>query len=203
MNVLGIDPGLATGGMVLLESLTTRDRVIAAGSLVEKRGTAGDAKREVSEITDGLSGWGDREFAAAALRAERWIERFDPIFMEWSEKHGINKIAIESFVDQRSRAREDQQRLVRDRWKTPLLIGELATYLSSKGFTTASGGVTWQNAGVVIRQWSRELALLENRRARSEDVIFTGDHLVGNDHERKALAHAAALSLRIKRARKR
>lgn len=193
--ICGIDPGLATGGLVLVE-LGDVERVRASVSLVEKRGAVAEAKRQAKDLAAGLGGWSDIEFLAAALRTESWCGRLAETLDALEDEHGtIDVYAVETFVDQPSRAKK----VVRSRWMTPLVIGRLTALLAERGVTPANGGVVYQNAGVVIQQSQKELALLESRGRDKRDVLVEGDHLVSNDHERKALMHALALSLRIKR----
>ena len=179
------------------------DRVLGAVSMVEKRGVVKQAETEARRLADLLGGWSDLEYGAASLRVDRWMETFISGFEAIEDEHGApHYVAVESFVDQRSRAREEQQRLVKNRWMTPLLIGELAVYLADRGYTVANGRLIYQNAGTVIKQWATEIGMLENRRARgksAEDLLVVGDHQVSNDHLRKAFVHARALSVRVRR----
>lgn len=189
----GIDPGMRTGGIVLLQ--TDPEKVLAAYSMVETRGTTTAANAQTETILS--AGWGDKEFTSAALRANGWLERFKEILDEIEEVHGHVRVwAIESFVDQRSRAREEQERLVRKRWMTPLVMGLLAYELQERGYSVDDNTIVYQNAGVVIRQNNEEIARLANRRNKQLDVVVPGDHLITNDHTRKAFAHALSLSSR-------
>ena len=195
MNICGIDPGLASGGLVLVRS--PKDRVLLSKSLVEKRGAASRSKTEAKKRADLLGGWGDVAFTAAAARSENWVQQVREALDEIaSEGHSIDYFAIESFVDQPSRARQEKAGLLRNRWQTPLSMGRLAEELLRRGYSPEKGNVFYQNAGTVLTQWRTELGQLENRK-RGEDAVLPGDSLVSNDHERKALVHALALSLRL------
>jgi len=196
IKIGGIDPGLASGGFVVLESWP--DKVIAAYSLVEKKGGAKKARAEVDQLLTFIDGWSDNEFTAAALRALAWRDSFIAALDDFESNHGaVDVFAIESFVDQRSRAKEEKAQLIRNRWHTPLVMGHLAQVLEDRGATMRNHKVFYQNAGIVIRQWSTELSALKSRSDRSQDVVVPGDVAVTNDHTRKALAHAKALSLRL------
>ena len=166
------------------------ESVLAALSLVEKRGAIAAAKSIYTEATP--SEWGDKEFSVAALRATAWAEALINFLDQFErEQAPIDYFAIESFVDQRSRAREDKNRLVRNRWQTPLVIGLVQAALARREVTVANGRLVYQNAGIVIRQQADEIARLK------VGGFIPGDHLIKNDHQRKALAHALALSLRL------
>lgn len=197
--IAGVDPGLATGGFVIVD--TSGDRqVLAAHSITTDSKTRKEAENEAKRVAEDCGGWGDREFTAAVLRAERWVEQFERHLNEFDRE--IDFFAVESFVDQRSRAREEKQRLVRNRWHTPLVMGCLTCALERYGASTRNRRVLYQNAGIVIRQWSAELSQLAERANKTSDVVIAGDHLVSNDHQRKALVHALALDLRLKEARR-
>lgn len=192
--IAGLDPGLRTGGLVVVEK-TTSERVLASISIVEPAGAVAQARKRADDLAARLGGWSDREFLAAALRADKWCERLVSALDEIEVEHGpIDIFAVESFIDQPSKA----QRVQRKRWMTPLVMGQLAVVLRQRGSDVANGRVVYQNAGVVIRQWSAEIGLLaQRRRGATNSVVIAGDEQVGNDHERKALAHALALSLRL------
>lgn len=191
--VCGIDPGLASGGLVVIDALDG-DRVIAAYSLVEKKGDSKEARARAEEMAASLGGWGDKAFTSAALRSTSWIAKAEEALSEITKKHGIVAwCAVESFVDQPSRARKEKEGLLRNRWQTPLSMGALALVLSSFGLSLERGNLVYQNAGVVLPQWRDELALLESKKE-----VVAGDKIVKNDHQRKALLHALALSLRLR-----
>jgi hypothetical protein len=194
--IAGVDPGLASGGLVLIS--IQPNEVLAAISLVEKKGQRQAAQQEVKELAADLDGWSDKEFASAMLRAESWRDNFRIAVDQLLEEYGaIDYFAVESFVDQRSRAREEQQRLVSNRWQTPLAIGLMSQVLEQREITVRNQRLIYQNAGIVIRQWSTELSALKNRRRGQEDLYIPGDRQITNDHQRKAWAHAMALRLRV------
>jgi hypothetical protein len=196
--ICGIDPGLASGGLVLIDP-RDGDRVLDSHSLVERKGAVAAAKARAEELNGALGSWGDREFTAAALRSEDWCLRVKDFLEGLVEGHGpISYFAVESFTDQASRARQDKAGLIRNRWQTPLSIGGLADVLRGFGAEVGNGRLIYQNAGVVLPQWRSELALLESRVRGQEAGVAPDDHLVGNDHERKALVHALALALRLR-----
>jgi len=200
MRIAGIDPGLRSGGLVLVE--TDPERVLASVSMVEKAGESKQARAEAEELAEPLGGWSDKQFAAAVLRAERWMERFAAAFAELEKAHGrAEMIACESFVDQPSKAKKEKAGLLARRWQTPLLTGFLIPWLAARGYTVANGRLVFQNAGIVIPQFRSELAMLERGRAADKEAVVAGATLVGNDHERKALVHALALAIRVRRHR--
>lgn len=199
--IIGIDPGLATGGIVLIRvgSTGADDEVIEAFSMVEKKDLLNqDKKRAIDLIESGVNRWGDREFTLAMLRTDRWVKKAIAEISRWEDKYGqVEKIAIESFVDQPSRAKQ----IMKLRWQTPLLIGAFVERLKDLGYTEDQ--LIYQNAGTVLKQWQTELDLLKNdkrkKRARQVDpVIVKGDWQISNDHLRKALVHGLALAIRIR-----
>jgi hypothetical protein len=193
----GLDPGLASGGLTVLK--LPEEAVVFAASLVEKKGQAKEAAAAAQEIADDLGGWGDKEFIAAVIRAELWAEKLDLALTEFKDNHGpIDYLAMESFVDQRSRAREEKARLIRNRWHTPLATGLVLPILRQHDISLANSRLVFQNAGIVIRQLADEIGQLKRRKNKKEDIVIAGDHQITNDHLRKALAHALALSLRIR-----
>jgi len=198
MRIAGIDPGLRSGALVVVQSRP--ERVLASASLVEEGGAAREAKRRVTEIAEALGGWSDKEFASACLRADEWMRRFRQAFEAAEKEHGeIDYVACESFVDQPSRASQEKAGLLRKRWQTPLLTGYLNVYLAERGYTIENGRLVFQSAGVVIKQLAEELGVLKRGRPSARERVISGASLVRNDHERKALAHAMALRLRLAR----
>ncbi len=196
--ICGIDPGLASGGLVLLDA-GDGDRVLGSHSLVEARGAVSKARGEAEDLAAAWGNWGDLQFTSAALRSEAWCRRVREALDGMVKEHGpISFFAVESFTDQASRARQDKAGLIRNRWQTPLSIGGLADVLRDFGAEVSNGRLVYQNAGVVLPQWRSELALLESRKRGQESGVAPDDHLVGNDHERKALVHALALALRLR-----
>lgn len=195
--ICGIDPGLASGGLVVIDHLDA-DRVLESVSLVEKRGAVKAARAQAEDLAEKWGGWGDMQFTSAVLRSEAWCERVQTKLDEIEAAHGpVDFYAIESFVDQPSRARQDKAGLLRGRWQTPLSTGSLAVLLAARGADVRGGQVIYQNAGVVIPQWRSELAQLEASKGQDSGVA-PDDHKVGNDHERKAFIHALSLSIRLR-----
>lgn len=195
--IAGVDPGLASGGLVILDQ---EPQVIMAASMVEKAKGKAVSVDTANKLVSDLGGWSDKEFITAELRARAWVDAFSIIVDDFVLEHGpIDLWAVESFVDQRSRAREEKEQLLRNRWHTPLVMGLLIPVFEKHGATTANGKLVYQNAGIVIRQMSLEIATLKNRtRANKKDVVVRGDTVIRNDHQRKAFAHAYALSIRAK-----
>lgn len=201
--VIGIDPGLATGGMVLIKvgASDQKDEVIDVFSLVDKKSLIEADRQKSRDIINASSRpWGDRKFTETSLRVDRWVEMATAKIKEWEVKYkAIQAIAIESFVDQPSRAKQIMQL----RWQTPFLMGVLAARLKDMGYTPENGRVFYQNAGTVLKQWQFEIERLKkskrkNRASKDEWIIVKGDFKVTNDHLRKALAHGLALCIRIR-----
>jgi hypothetical protein len=191
LYVLGIDPGFGSGGMVGVEA--PAERVVFSRSLVTKA-SARRARRDLAQSLTarfGEDGWGDVDYTEADLQSLAWVEVAVAAIEEFSAAFAWPAyIAVESFVDQRSRARK----LIKDRWKVPHAIGVLSAALAPLGYTTVSGRLVYQDAGVVLRQFDAELARLDARQKPYPDgVVVEGDSLVGNEHERRALVHALAL----------
>jgi hypothetical protein len=221
--VLGVDPGLETGGLVALDA--RRLCVLEALSLAEPRPVRAKLRGEARKLLERRDGWGSLDYTHCDLRARFWAQRALAAVDRICEVHGaIDAVAVEAFLDQPSRARK----LIRGRWQTPHLIGRLLAGLEQRGLSVASGQVVFQDAGVVKTQLRFELAQLAARpsnnvvQAASEksaslgsgltlgdmttcsaaplepgDVVCAGDRLVGNDHVRDAFAHALALALRL------
>lgn len=187
--IVGIDPGLSSGGLVAVAGRS--ERVVAAHSLVGPGVPSRAVDAEGPPIT------GDRNFTLAMAIAARQAQRIAALLDQLAVAHRIVRVGIESFVDQRSRAREERGRLVKDRWKTPLVIGYTAALLAPRGFSTGDGTLVYQDAATVLRQFSDQLAALRDS-ARSEPVC-PNDHLLTNDHMRTAWAHAVWLAHRTGR----
>lgn len=173
-TVLGVDPGLATGGMVLIEA--EPERVIAVGRL---KTSASEGERVA----------GEKQFASAVARARVQAAALK----EFVAEHDPDFISIESFVDLASRAgRED-----RKRWTTPLVIGMMDAELRALG---VEGRVRYQNPSV-LQQFRVEInSLSEANRAkgkRSQDVLLPGDNLLSNPHLISAWAHASWRAARL------
>ena len=197
-RVGGLDPGLATGALVVIDR-GDRERVLACYSLVEKRGARAHALARAKELTEsfkgtGTKGWGDVEFLSAELRAKVWADRFFAAFDE-CETNGypIDILAMESFVD----LKQNANKMMKNRWMTPLIMGLLIEGLSNREITVESGRLVYQGSGVVLPQLKVERARLKARVKADRDLIVPGDRLVTTDHERSALSHALALSQRL------
>lgn len=192
-DLAGVDPGLRSGGLVFI-SPAGEGEIIDTHSLVEKPSERAGATQLVAELFQMRGNWGDREFSEAVIRAERWTSDFFVAFDAYCAEHGCPEaVAVESFVDQPSKAKKLQAK----RWQTPLLIGMLVPAFAERGYTVANGRLIFQNAGTVIKQHAAELIRLEERNNATFDIVVRNDHLLTNDHQRKAWAHADALSLRI------
>lgn len=187
----GIDPGLASGGFVVVKAARNEELVLFSRSLVPPRGTVSEAKIVSSTARARLNGWGDREFIEADSRARAWVLIFLAAWAEFEAEHGeIEIFAIESFVDLHSKAKL----MLKNRWHTPLVIGYLSAELRARGYTVENGRIVFQNPST-LAQFSYELASLDARKKPYPvDLVLRGDELVGNSHEARALAHALALA---------
>lgn len=187
--IVGIDPGLSSGGLVAVTGRS--ERIVRAYSLVGP-GVPTRASRSLAEPR-----LGDRNFTLAVRLAAAQAAKVAAIIGELRQLHRILAIGIESFVDQRSRAREERNRLLKDRWKTPLVIGHMGAALAAAGFSEEHGNLFYQEASVVLRQFSDQLAALAARaRGERDEPVCPNDHLLTNDHMRTAWAHAVWLSHR-------
>lgn len=108
MKIAGIDPGLASGGMVLLDH--AEDTVLKVKKVSAKKDT-------VIEVT------GDNEFTAAVIRAGKWVDIVEKTLREWQP----DLVVIESFADLNSKR---YRGFVQKRWQTPLVIGMLVSRLN-------------------------------------------------------------------------
>lgn len=183
MIIVGIDPGVSTGAIVAYNAAT--DSVCFALAASRSKSDRDAAKQAVSAMP------GSREFAAADLLAQAqattMLTAVDDIVAQFDLPH---RIAVEAFVDQRSRAREEKAQLLRDRWKTPLVIGHLSAGLAPRGFTVAAGTLVWQDAGIVQRHYATELAALRAGEF-GEPFLPQNARLLSSEHRRDAWAHAA------------
>lgn len=196
-RILGIDPGLRSGGAAYVELAGSSERVLAALSLVETEKQRKEAAGEAKRLKEGNSGWGDEKYTAVSLRAHRWRSEFIAFLDRISDEFGQpDLIAVESFIDQAQHART----LKANRYQTPHLTGLLEAALYERGFAVERGNLLYQDAGDVIPQHSSEIAALESRsRSKiNEFAVVPGDEVITNDHMRKALAHALAASLRVR-----
>lgn len=200
----GIDPGLSSGALVVVDALKENEIVAAYSFGKEKNKRLGE--QAAGKVLDSWGQWGDKEYLTAHLRAQLWIDELSAALDEIEEEHGeITAIAVESFVDQRSRAREEKSQLLKDRWKTPHVIGLIAQHLVSRDLSPESGRLVYQNAGLVIRRFASEIGALEEREratrkrdagnAPRRDSVVPNDVCITNDHQRKALVHALQLSI--------
>jgi len=177
--IIGVDPGLATGGIVLLRVVD--DQVLAADRF---------ARIQRGKTPESLPG-ADRAFADANRIAARRAAQLCAVIGAWQEQFGpIGCVALESFIDQASRGRA----LVKERWTTPLVIGHLAARLADQGYAEPDGTLVFQDAGMVLRHFQSELA----RMQAGEDGVTGGQELLTNEHMRSAWAHAAWLALRLR-----
>lgn len=197
IRILGIDPGLRSGGAAYIE-LADGERLIAALSLVETEKQRKEAASRAKAIKEENKGWGDATYIAVSLRARRWIDDFAAFFNEIREEFGAPElIAVESFVDQAQHAKKMMAR----RYQTPHVMGLLEAFLFDQGYSIDYRNLIYQDAGTVIPQLSSEIAALEERdRSKMKTfAVLPGDELITNDHKRKALAHALAASFRVRR----
>ena len=174
ITVCGIDPGLATGGMVLLQ-VEPEEKVLAVQRLVTK---PGDAARVA----------GEKQFAQAVGRARMQVETM----LGFLEEHKPDYISVESFVDLASR-KGRQDRL---RWTTPLVIGMLDAELVRLGL---SDQVRYQNPSI-LSQFRGEMGQLgdANKKRGRGDLLLPGDRLISNPHLLSAWAHASWRAERIR-----
>lgn len=187
----GIDPGLATGGFVVLQmskpALTKPPTVVWASSFVEKASVRKELQASLPAYYQQRPG--DKNYALADLRAEAWCAKLDVALSEYHDQFPLPAaIAVESFIDQGSRS---SGVWIKERWKTPHLIGRLVTILEKWGYTVSNGGLLFQDAGVALKQLQGELA-----RMAAGEVFIPGGELLTNDHLRKSWAHAYTLALR-------
>lgn len=190
-NIAGIDPGLGTGAIVILDR-ARGGRIAAAVSLIEAKGAIKEAREEARRLAATFGGWSDKQFLAADLRARIWVKRACKFLETFKAENGsIDIIAIESFVDQAQHARS----MRRSRWMVPFLTGLLILELDRRGFSPERENLIYQDAGLVFKQLDRELAALAHPRAKP--LLVEGDEQLTNEHQRSAFAHAWALSLRL------
>lgn len=191
----GLDNGLASGGLVVLDMLDAK-RVVGSWTLAEPRGAVASARAEAREVTRGFPGPYDLEYVAAWLRAGRYVERVLAALSELEQTHGpVDRLAVESFDDQAQHAKTVKA----GRWKTPLLLGRLLAGLEPRGILLENGRLVFQNSGTVLgnEEVKRDLARIAGRKNKDLDMLNPGDRLVRNEHTRSALMHARALALRV------
>lgn len=190
----GIDPGLASGGFVVLDRAQDEPRVAVAFSFVEKRTAISAAKAEADRIADRLGGWSDKEFVAAHIRGRAWMTQFVSALDAFEAEFGeIDVFGVESFVDQKQHAKK----MMANRWQAPYLMGLLEVELERRGVTVENGRLIYQNAGTVLTQTRAERAELQAGDAVAREAVIPGGALITNEHKRSALSHALAVSLRI------
>jgi len=190
--VCGIDPGLGSGALVVIDRANEKS-LVAVESLVPPSGEIKSARKKAQDLADFLGGWSDIEFLAADIRARAWMVRFCETFDRLEEKYGaMDIVAMESFVDQHQHAK----RMMRNRWQVPFLMGLLLVELDRRGINPENRRLVYQNAGIVLSQLKGELEKLKERR-HSHHVILPGDEQVSNEHKRSAFGHALSLSIRL------
>lgn len=201
-RIAGIDPGLASGGLVAIDA-SDRDRVLAAFSIIPSAPRLRrQARTQAAQIAEIAGGWSDKQFLAACLRAQNWIARCETALDQIEADHGpIGAYAIESFTDQPSRSGKSKKKrggdLISNRWQTPLVIGMLLDSLAQRGVTLTSGQVFLQNAGVVLPQKELEWTLIAEHPGEP-DVVVPGSELISDEHTRSALMHALSLAERAR-----
>jgi hypothetical protein len=171
-TVLGIDPGLATGGMVLLE--VEPERVLKVQRLKTKPG-------------EGESVAGEKQFSQAVARGRIQVAQMREFLIETEPDF----ISIESFVDLASRKGKQD----RKRWTTPLVIGMLDSCLQDLGMEDK---VRYQNPSVLFqfRVEINQIAEANRKRGRSDSLVL-GDKLLSNEHLISAWAHASWRAARL------
>ena len=164
--VCGIDPGLATGGMVLLR--VQPEEVLAVQRLKTKPG-------DQSQVA------GEKQFAQAVARGRLQVQQISAFLQE----HDPDFISIESFVDLASRKGKED----RLRWTTPLVIGMIDAELQKLGMAER---VRYQNPSI-LSQFRTEMSQLgeANKNRKRPDLLLPGDHLISNPHLLSAWAHAS------------
>lgn len=179
-RIAGVDPGLASGGIVCVE--LQPERIVDAESLRTKPG-----KPDTEYV--------DRQFTDAIRRAEEWMNGAAAAL----DRMRPDLVVIESFVDLPSRARRNgggKSAFDKNRWMTPLVIGRLDAHL--RGLDVE---VRYQNPSV-LKQFAIPVGQMQeanslSRRGRTVDVVFPGDHLLVNEHLLSAWSHAAYAAERV------
>lgn len=116
---VGIDPGLATGGMIAWNGK----------EILETQKLGVKNIKDIVEIPVG-----DIQFVKTVLRAEKYVKQIISTLSQWNNKYDIVIIGIETFIDLpgKSKNKETGQQIwFKDRWKTPLVIGMLHPYLQA------------------------------------------------------------------------
>jgi len=173
-TVLGVDPGLATGGMVLIEA--NPERVLAVG-------------RMKTIASQGEQVAGEKQFASAVARARIQAKAL----REFAEEHNPDHISIESFVDLASRAGKED----RKRWTTPLVIGMMDAELRDLGMADR---IRYQNPSVLYQfrvEINQIMEANRQRGKRQKDALCLDDRLLTNSHLISAWAHASWRAVRL------
>jgi hypothetical protein len=182
--VIGIDPGLTSGALVAWDGQSVLAAKTYTWTAKTKREILGKREHDIGDMpfTDAI--------LLARAQAQRMVENLESVIYEQGSRPIA--IGIESFVDQRHRAREEKGYLIKERWKTPLLIGALNERLEDLGYHTSDGTILWQNAGVVLKQKGDVIRALANMNETSNFLqpLIRNYSTLTNDHLRKAWAHA-------------
>ena len=181
ITICGIDPGIAGGGAVLIDSSTAQvldiERLYSNASKKFKEECPGDAN-----FTDAI-----RRAVLITEKVVDFVDRCNP-----------DLIAVESFIDLGSQAKRTNKSggafFAKDRWKAPLVIGYFIAELETRNIPTV-----YLNPRI-LRDYADEISLLKEQRKKilkkqsekktTEYVIVKGDHLLTNDHLVKAWCHA-------------
>lgn len=179
--ICGVDPGLATGAMVLLD---LEGDVTAAQRLGKAKGSAKAVKDRDPHADPQFTDAVDRALQVAAVIV-RTVEAWKPTM-----------VAMESFTDQASRAKKKtasgKAHFDRNRWMTPLVIGTALPRLADLGYSVELGTLRMQNPAI-LSQFDVELAILEGK---ADGTKPGGAELLTSDHHRKAWCHAEYARIR-------
>lgn len=184
----GIDPGLATGGMVLLGP---GGDVLDVHSLGVRKGRAGSVGDEHA----------DAQFTEAVLRANVYVPSALAKLAEWEPDH----VAMETFTDQESRAKrrnsKGQVQFDRNRWMTPLVIGVMLPGLEDLGFDMGSGRLHLQNPAI-LHQFRDEIGLYDHRLKQGKgplrQLLSAGDEQLTSEHLVRAWCHGTYRQIRLR-----
>lgn len=166
---VGIDPGMTTGGMVLLKE----NEIFDTASFGQKR------KKDAQSPF-----LGDPNFGLSMLRAEECIHTIIEVLEKWSKDVEIKGVGIEGFVDLKSRKKhrdeEGQQLWIRDRWKTPLVIGMLHPYV-------VKYPLSYQNPAI-LKGYEIKLGMIKSKTMDSDTL--KGWEKITSPHQASAWCHA-------------
>jgi hypothetical protein len=169
ITICGVDPGLATGGIVLVSK--DSDEILGVQRLYSTMKKKGDDEP-----------LGDVRFTDSVNRAAV----ISKTVLDFIDVHKPNLVVVESFVDFGSQAKRTNTQggafFAKDRWKTPLVIGYLSAGLAERSFP-----LIYTNPQI-LRQYADEISMLGGKR--DEDVIAPNDRLLTSDHLIKAWCHA-------------